>query len=149
MKKIDKKLDWNKPVNLSLGAFPALSYNAKRIWLLVCTIILLSGLGCKKNNSEADKNTYYGYGKLVITCDGKCHIVFGTPDKLNAYDVDSNTATYTFRYQTKYNLDITITPVDKDQNISMSVYSREEKQIFHNTVNQKVAVPWHSTILVP
>jgi hypothetical protein len=149
MKKINKNLNWSKPINLSVGTFPALSYNAKRICLLLYTVILLSGLGCKKNNSVADQSSYYGYGKLVVTCGGKCHVLFGVPDKMNAYDIDSTTATYSFRYQTKYDLDITITPTDKDQSISMAVYSREEKQIFHNTVNQKVGVPWHSTILVP
>jgi hypothetical protein len=110
-------------------------------------ITLFIAPGCRK----LDKNdeSYYGYGKLTVQCESKCHISFGTPDKMNVYDVDSNTGIYYFRYQTKYNMDIFITPTDRDQNIIMNVYSREQKQIFHNAANRKVNVVWESKILVP
>jgi hypothetical protein len=68
---------------------------------------------------------------------------------MNVYDIEANTATYSFRYQTKYNLDITITPTDKDQTVTMAVYSREEKQIFRNSAVRKLNEPWVSHILVP
>jgi hypothetical protein len=131
------------------GSCLKLNCGTKWVCSLLVAITLLCGMACKKVVMEPNTGSYYGYGKLVVTCGGKCHIVFGVPDKMNVYDIDSSTATYSFRYQTKYDLNISITPTDTDQNISMAVYSREEKQIFHNTVHQAVNVAWESTILVP
>lgn len=147
MKKLNKNSNENGPVNLSMTPLCALTNNTKRVFLMLSAIILLCGAGCKKVNSTPDN--YYGYGKLVISCGGKCHIEFGAASKMNVFDIDTSTATYSFRYQTKYDLNISITPTDKDQTVSLAVYSREEKQIFHNTVTQKVNVAWESTILVP
>ncbi|GGH18096.1 hypothetical protein GCM10007352_28600 [Mucilaginibacter phyllosphaerae] len=113
--------------------------------MLVC-IIILTAVGCKKADNE-DRN--YGYAKIIVKCEKKCNVLYGTPEKMNAFDVEASTATYYQRYQRNYNLDINITPVDADQSIDLSVYSREEKQIFHNSVVRKSNVLWNSKILIP
>lgn len=111
---------------------------------LIC-LIVLAGAGCKKVNEDRD----YGYAKIVVKCEKKCDVLYGSAEKMNKFDVDANTATYYQRYQRNYNLDISITPVDADQSIDLSVYSREEKQIFHNAVVRKSNVLWNSKIVVP
>jgi hypothetical protein len=119
----------------------------KQYFLIAISIFALSSLSsCRKNSVSAE--SYYGYGKLTVACEKKCHVTFGVPDKMNDFDVDSTMAIYYFRYQSKYDLDIKITPA-VDQNITLNVYSREEKQIFRNTVKGKANVVWESLILVP
>lgn len=117
---------------------------------IVCAIFLSSSIflftGCKK--SSVDDVSYYGYGKLTVDCEKKCHVTFGADDKLNDFDVEGTMATYVFRYQSKYDLDIKVTPVE-DQNITLNVYSREQRQIFHNTAKRTGAEVWRSIILVP
>lgn len=122
-----------------------------RIAAVMLTLFtLITASGCRKLQSvETDSESNYGYGKLTVQCESKCHISFGTPDKMNIYDVDSNTGVYYIRYQTKYQLDISITPTDVDQNIIMNIYSREEKQIFHNAAKRKLNDVWESKILIP
>lgn len=149
MKNFNKKFRGIEPAGMSIAPFSLVLNGAKKIGLILSAIILLSGTGCKKVQEVTPTESYYGYGKIIVTCESKCHVTFGTGDKLNDYDIDASTATYTFRYQTKYSLDITITPTDKDQRVEMSVYSREEKQIFRNSAVRKVNVPWNSIILVP
>lgn len=107
---------------------------------------LLSAAGCKK--SKIDDPSYYGYGKLTVDCEKKCHVTFGEGDKLNDFDVDGTMATYVFRYQSKYDIDIKVTPVE-EQNITLNVYSREERQIYHNTALRPAGTAWRSVILVP
>jgi hypothetical protein len=149
MKNFNKKFSWVKPAPISIVPFSSILYKGKKVALLFSAIILLSESGCKKVTSAAPTEDYYGYGKLIVECESKCHISFGVPDKMNVYDIEASAATYSFRYQTKYDLDITITPTDKDQKVTMSVYSREEKQIFRNSAVRKVNEPWVSKILVP
>ncbi|AYL95247.1 hypothetical protein [Mucilaginibacter celer] len=116
--------------------------------LMLFTLITASG--CRKLQTvQKDSESNYGYGKLTVQCESKCHISFGTADRMNVYDVDANTGVYYIRYQTKYQLDISITPTDVDQNIIMNVYSREEKQIFHNAAKRKLNDVWESKILIP
>ncbi|MEN0055486.1 MAG: hypothetical protein AAGC65_17550 [Mucilaginibacter sp.] len=127
------------------------SLTHKRYFLIAIAILTLSSLaGCKKNKaaSEVDDVSFYGYGKLTVDCEKKCHVTFGDIDKVNDFDVDGTMATYVFRYQSKYNLDIKITP-ETDQNITMNVYSREQYQIFHNTAKRTAGQVWESKILVP
>ena len=149
MKNFNKKLSWIEPACMSMAPFLSMLNKGKRAGVILSMLILVFASGCKKMKDEAPTESYYGYGKLIVDCESKCHISFGTADKMNVYDIDSNKATYYFRYQTKYNLDITITPTDKDQRVGMSVYSREEKQIFENSALRKVNVAWESKILVP
>ena len=151
MEILDKKL---KLGMLNQGSANALNVTTfiKRVGcLFLAAVSFFANSGCRKLSDEdiQNKGSYYGYGKLVVTCGGECNVSFGEVGKMNVYTISSTTATYSFRYQTKYQLGISITPTDKDQSIKMDVYSREEKQIFHNTVNQKVNVPWQSQILVP
>jgi hypothetical protein len=150
MKNFNKKFGRIEPAGMSIVPFLSISNKGKLVGLILSAIILLSESGCKKTvNSVEPVESTYGYGKLVVTCESKCHISFGVPDKMNVFDIDANTAIYYFRYQTKYNLDIFITPTDKDQTINMDVYSREEKQIFHNAAIKKLNEVWESKILVP
>jgi hypothetical protein len=144
-----------KKINLKSTVFAG-KPGGKRRGLPVSTIRRIAGLfivvtlivtsGCRK---VKDEESYYGYGKLTVECEGKCHISFGTADRMNIYDVDSNTGIYFIRYQTKYNLAISITPTDRDQNITMNVYSREQKQIFHNAAKRKLNEVWESQIVIP
>jgi hypothetical protein len=150
MKILNEKLRFEMRNCISVGFLKPAAFSGKKLCLILLSFALLSSVGCKKiSNSTQEPGSYYGYGKLVVNCAGKCNVSFGEIGKMNVYTVEATTATYSFRYQTKYQLGISITPVDKDQNITMDVYSREEKQIFHNTVNQKVNVAWESQILVP
>jgi hypothetical protein len=122
----------------------------KHYFLLAVAILTLSSLsGCKKNSpAQVDDVSFYGYGKLTVDCEKKCHVTFGDIDKINDFDVDGTMATYVFRYQSKYNLDIKITP-EVDQNVTLNVYSREQYQIFHNTAKRTAGEIWESKILVP
>ena len=147
MKILDKKFKLGMLNRTNAVPLRAAAFIGRLGCLILISVLFFSNLGCKK--LPADEGSYYGYGKLAVTCGGECNVSFGTADKMNNYTVSSTTAVYTFRYQTKYQLGITITPTDKDQSLKMEVYSREEIQIFHNTVNQKVNDPWVSQILVP
>ncbi|WPU92437.1 hypothetical protein SNE25_24220 [Mucilaginibacter sabulilitoris] len=149
MKNFNKKFSEIEPVGMSIAPFLSILNRGKKVGLILSAILIMVGTSCKKVQEVTPTESYYGYGKIIVTCESKCHVTFGTGEKLNDYDIDASTATYTFRYQTKYSLDITITPTDKDQRVEMSVYSREEKQIFRNSAVRKVNVPWNSVILVP
>jgi hypothetical protein len=113
--------------------------------LLLC-VVVLAGTGCKK---LANEDRDYGYAKIIVKCEKKCNVMYGMPDKVNSFEVEASTATYYQRYQRNYSLEINITPVDADQNIDLSVYSREEKQIFHNSVVRLANVLWNSKIVIP
>ena len=116
--------------------------------ILLFSVTLL-GYGCK-SKLPVEKEEYYGYGKLSVYCEKKCHVKYGEPGKMNEYDVEADTAAYYFRYQSKYNIDIDITPSDETQKLELWVRSREDKSIFHNSVNaQPVNVSWNTKILVP
>src|SRR4051812_40611662 len=82
--------------------------------ILIC-LVVLAGVSCKKVNEDRD----YGYAKIIVKCEKKCDVLYGSADKMNKFDVDANTATYYQRYQRNYSLDISITPVDADQNIDL------------------------------
>lgn len=117
-----------------------------------CLIVLIAVFmfsSCKKDASSTNGDRDYGYAKIVIKCEKKCHVSYGTPDKMNEYDVEASTATYYQRYQRNYDLDINITPVDADQNIDLGVYSREEKQIFHNSILREANVTWNTKVVIP
>ncbi|NCD67960.1 hypothetical protein [Mucilaginibacter agri] len=132
--------------------FSAYAYQLKKMRVLaILAIAPVLMAGCKKTQatSEEDPASYYGYGKLTVDCESKCHVSFGTPGKMNEFDVQATKATYYFRYQTKYDIDINITPLDVTQTMTLNVFSREEKQIFNNTVRKNVGEVWNSTILVP
>src|SRR5882757_4282572 len=92
---------------------------------MVMLTIMIAATGCAKKNQNQDRD--YGYGKLTVECEKKCNVSFGTPEKMNVYDVEASMAIYYIRYQTNYNLDINVTPTNEDQNITLNVYSREEK----------------------
>lgn len=151
MEILDKKLKLGKLSRVSANTLKLTAFTKRAGCLFLAAVLFFLNSGCKKVSADdsQDKGSYYGYGKLVVACGGECNVSFGEVGKMNVYTISSTTATYSFRYQTKYQLGISITPTDKDQSIKMDVYSREEKQIFHNTVNQKVNVPWESQILVP
>ena len=114
--------------------------------ILIMMIVLLAAAGCKKADT-GDRD--YGYAKIVVKCEKKCDVSFGTPDKMNSYTVEASTGTYYQRYQRNYNVDINITPIDANQKLDLSVYSREEKQIFSNSVLRASNDTWISKILIP
>ncbi|MEO3407296.1 hypothetical protein AAFN85_25485 [Mucilaginibacter sp. CAU 1740] len=147
MKILDKKLELGTLNRANARPLRAATFIGRSGCLILISVLFLSSLGCKK--PAADEGSYYGYGRLAVTCAGECNVSFGSVGKMNNYTVTSTTAVYTFRYQTKYELGITITPVDKDQSLRMEVYSREEMQIFKNSVDRKVNEPWVAQILVP
>ncbi|RVU02456.1 hypothetical protein EOD41_00515 [Mucilaginibacter limnophilus] len=144
IKNYDRSLQTNTGANGHLRIFKKGMLPA----LLFLTIIFVGG--CKKTKLPVEKEeSYYGYGKLTVECEKKCHVSFGVPGKMNEYDVESNKAIYFFRYQTKYNIDIYVTPLDAKQTMEINVFSREEKQIFNNSVRRDVNDTWYSKILVP
>jgi hypothetical protein len=147
MKILHKKLELGRLNHDNARPLRVATFIGRSGSLLLISVLFLSSLGCKK--LAGDEGSYYGYGKLAVTCTGNCNVTFGTGDKMSNYTVSATKAVYTFRYQTKYQLGITITPTDKDQSLKMEVYSREEIQIFHNTVDKKVNDPWVAQILVP
>jgi hypothetical protein len=142
MKSVKKELS-------SLNLVPSLKSRCKTLSFrkgIIILTMLIAAVGCKKNVTQ-DRN--YGYAKLTVECEKKCNVSFGTPDKMNAYEVEASMAVYYIRYQTQYNLDLNVTPVDVDQKIALNVYSREEKQIFHNESVRTANELWYSKILIP
>lgn len=115
--------------------------------IVLIIIVLLSVSGCKKQTVSTDK--LYGDGKLSVQCEKKCHVSYGTADKLTETDIDSAIGTYDFQYQRNYNLVIKVMPLNEDQKISLNVFSRENKQIFSNSATRKVNELWTSTVVVP
>jgi hypothetical protein len=113
---------------------------------IVMLTIMITAAGCKKDVTQ-DRN--YGYAKLTVQCEKTCNVSFGTADTMTSYTVDASMAVYYIRYQSQYNLDLNVTPVDVDQKIALNVYSREEKQIFHNESVRTANVLWNSKILIP
>jgi hypothetical protein len=109
--------------------------------------IMIAATGCVKKSLNQDRD--YGYAKLTVECEKKCNVSFGTADKMTAYDVDASMAVYYIRYKSQYNLDLNVTPIDVDQKINLNVYSREEKQIFHNESVRTANEVWYSKILIP
>lgn len=128
------------------GIFSNSFMGKNTFFAIIIGLSIFLSAGCKKG--KVDDVSYYGYGKLTVDCEKKCHVTFGSGDKLTDFDVDATIATYTFRYQSKYQLDIKITPLEQ-QNITLNVYSREQRQIFHNTAKRPGAEVWQSLILVP
>jgi hypothetical protein len=142
MKSVKKELS-------SLNLVPSLKSRCKTLSFrkgIIILTILIAAVGCKKDVTQ-DRN--YGYAKLTVECEKKCNVSFGTVDNMTAYDVDASMAVYYIRYQTQYNLDLNVTPVDVDQKITLNVYSREEKQIFHNESVRTANELWYSKILIP
>lgn len=147
MRNFMKPYDCSPQTNRSAGHMRAFK-RTQLLAVLFASIILATG--CKKTKLPVEEEEeYYGYGKLTVECENKCHVSFGTPGKMNEYDVESNKAIYYFRYQTKYNIDIYVTPVDVKQTMEINVFSREEKQIFNNSTRRDVDDTWYSKILVP
>ncbi|RZK13261.1 MAG: hypothetical protein EOO43_18195, partial [Flavobacterium sp.] len=121
-------------------------FTSNMMYLIAISSILFAS-GCKKGKLppvEDKEEDYYGYGKLTVECQKKCHVEFGEPGKMNIYDVESNKAVYFFRYQTKYNIDIYVTPIDGEQTMELNVFSREEKQIFNSSVKRNANETWYS-----
>ncbi|AMR33836.1 hypothetical protein A0256_21540 [Mucilaginibacter sp. PAMC 26640] len=119
-------------------------------WRNLSLIIVIAslGLGCKKNVVNSDRD--YGYAKLTVACQNKCNVKFyGSPDKVSNFDVEKSTANYYIRYKENYNLNISVTPTDADQNVDLYVYSRAGKEIFKSTKIQKLNESLTQTILIP
>lgn len=134
--------------SIKLSAYACQLKKTPVLTILAIAPVLMAG--CKKQTVVEDNPaSYYGYGKLTVECEHKCHVSFGTPGKMNEYDVEATKSVYYFRYQSKYDLDINITPIDTTQKMTLNVFSREEKQIFNNTVTKGVNDTWNSLILVP
>ncbi|MDB5287324.1 MAG: hypothetical protein JWR05_2273 [Mucilaginibacter sp.] len=114
---------------------------------IVLIIVLLSITGCKKQSVSTDKQ--FGDAKLTVECAKKCHVSYGTADKLTEADIDSTIGTYTIKYERNYNLVIKVMPLNEDQRIVLNVFSRENKQIFTNSATRKVNELWTSTVLIP
>ena len=114
---------------------------------VVMLTIIMAATGCVKKDLGQERD--YGYSKVMVECEKKCSVSFGTPDKMNSYDIDSNTSVYYIRYQSRYHLDINITPIDEDQKVMLSVYSRQEKQVFHDEAVRKANELWYSSIIIP
>jgi hypothetical protein len=115
--------------------------------IVLMIIVLLSVTGCKKQSVSTDKE--FGDGSLSVQCEKKCHVSYGTADKLTETDIDSAIGTYNFKYQRNYNLVIKVMPLNEDQKIILNVFSRENKQIFTNSTVRKVNELWTSNVLVP
>ena len=115
-------------------------------YIVLISVVLLSATGCKKKPLNEDKE--YGEGRLTVECEKKCHVSYGTADKLTEADLEATTGSYTFQYKRDYSLIIKVTPL-VEQQINLNVYSRESKQIFHNTATKQANQLWASTILVP
>jgi len=116
-------------------------------YIVLISVVLLSATGCKKKPLNEDKE--YGEGRLTVECEKKCHVSYGTADKLTETDLEATTGSYTFQYKRDYSLIIKVTPLVEPQQINLNVYSRESKQIFHNTATKQANQLWASTILVP
>lgn len=143
MKSVKNELAGFSLVPFVRGGFQLFSLR-KGIGMLT---IMIATTGCVKKDLSQDRD--YGYGKLTVECEKKCSVSFGTPDKMNIYDIDGSMAIYYIRYQAKYNLDINVTPIDEDQRVILNVYSREEKQIFHNEAIREANELWYSKIIIP
>jgi hypothetical protein len=117
--------------------------------MLLFSVVLLLGTGCKKNKNVVNTDRDYGYAKLTVECAGKCHVSYGTGTTLSEIDVEKSQAVYYIRYQRNYDLIVNVTPIDVDQNVIINVYSREEKQIFRNTAVKKVGETWTTKVLIP
>lgn len=117
--------------------------------MLLFSVILLLNSGCKKNSNTTNADRDYGYAKLTVECAGQCHISYGTGTTLSEIDVDRSQAVYYIRYQRSYDLTLNVTPIDVDQNVNINVYSREEKQIYHNSAVKKVGETWTTKVLIP
>ncbi|MFA6085694.1 hypothetical protein [Mucilaginibacter sp.] len=115
--------------------------------IVLIIIVLLSATGCKKNAVNPDKE--FGEGRLTVECEKKCHISYGTAGNLTEVDIEATTGTYNFKYQRDYNLNLKVTPLVEPQKITINVYSRESKQIYHNSATKQANQIWVSTILVP
>ena len=115
--------------------------------IVLIIIALLSVSGCKKETVSTDKE--FGDGRVSVECEKKCHVSYGTADKLTEADIDSAIGTYSFRYQRNYNLVIKVMPLNEDQKVSLNVFSRENKQIFTNSATRKANELWTSTVVVP
>lgn len=118
-----------------------------RLTVLAAAILVVSAWGCKKDADNLDRD--YGYAKITIACKNKCHISFPVADGQTEYDAENETSISYVRYRRNFNLNINITPVDKDQEVTFNVYSREERQIFHNVSIRKVNEVWNSKIMIP
>ena len=117
--------------------------------MLLFSVVLLLGTGCKKNKNVVNTDRDYGYAKLTVECAGKCHVSYGTGTTLSEIDVEKSQAVYYIRYQRNYDLVVNVTPIDVDQNVIINVYSREEKQIFRNSAVKKVGETWTAKVLIP
>jgi hypothetical protein len=115
--------------------------------IVLIAIVLLSVTGCKKSPVNTDKQ--FGEGKLSVECEKKCHVSYGTADKLTEADIEASVGTYYFTYERNYNLVIKVMPVNEDQRINLNVFSRENKQIFGNEASRKANELWTSTVIVP
>ena len=116
--------------------------------LKISTLLLISFsvLGCKKFSDNSERN--YGYAKITVECK-KCNVSFSNAGLETNYEVDQSTAINYIRYKQNFNLDINITPLDATQNVTLSVYSRNGKQVFRNTMNRNANELWNSKIIIP
>jgi hypothetical protein len=103
--------------------------------------------GCKKDASNLDRD--YGYAKVTVACKSKCHISFPVDGSNNEYDAEDTTSVYYIRYRRNFSLNINVTPINQDQQVTLKVFSREERQIFSNTSTRKANEIWNSVILIP
>lgn len=134
-----EKLKNTNPMQLSKGvAFKCLA---------LLTVIFMLNTGCKKGSVNADKD--YGNGRLTVQCSGLCNVSYTVADVEKNVTVDKAVGTYSIKYQRNYALKINVTPADVDQSIVVNVYSRENKQIYHNEANKKLNEVWSAQVLIP
>ena len=124
---------------------PAISMRTLKKLAIVLTILPFAMTGCKKSD---DLERDYGYAKVIVKCD-KCHVSYLSSGQVNEFVVDDSTATNFIRYKKDYTLDINIRSVDAEQELSLSVYSRNGKQTFRKSTVQKPNETWISNIVIP
>ena len=114
----------------------------------IFTLLLVSAsmLGCKKYSDNSERN--YGYAKITVECN-KCNVAFSNSGQETNFEVDNSIGINYIRYKQNYTLDINITPLDAAQDVTLSVYGRNGKQVFRNTSSRIANELWNSKIVIP
>jgi hypothetical protein len=117
----------------------------KQLVIVFASIIFLS-VGCKKDAPKYPvDNTPKGY--LVVQCEN-CTVDYGMPDQYKMLTVSGTSPKAPFSYKAGYTLYANLIAINKDQEMTLTVYDTEGKVIYTGSDKREATKYWPTATLL-
>ena len=126
----------------------------KKTSFILLSLALVSMMSCQKSLvGPADASTSLNsvstktLGYIVVNC-ANCMVQYGMPDQYKYFNVSGTSPKATFSYVPGYNLVTYVTALGQTQDVTLSVYDKNNNIMYQGTVTQPLTGYWSTKVMI-